>query len=98
MFLLQEHDPEAERRKHKSRNAFIRAQLLFERKFEQLRSFYHGLLQLTMQHSAIFLILFMALSIGSFALLYPWLGQDFFPTVDVGAVPLPCAGAHRHSC
>ena len=84
MFLLQEHDPEAERRKHKSRNAFIRAQLLFERKFEQLRSFYHGLLRLTMQHSAIFLILFMALSIGSFAMLYPWLGQDFFPTVDSG--------------
>ncbi len=84
MFLLQEHDPEAERRKHKSRNAFIRAQLLFERKFEQLRSFYHGLLRLTMEHSAIFLILFMALSIGSFAMLYPWLGQDFFPTVDSG--------------
>jgi multidrug efflux pump subunit AcrB len=84
MFLLKEHDPEAERRKHKSRNAFIRAQLLFERKFEQLRSFYHGLLRLTIQHSTIFLILFMALSIGSFALLYPWLGQDFFPTVDSG--------------
>ncbi len=83
-YLLKEHDPEEERRKHKSYNPFIRAQLLFERKFEQLRSFYHGLLQLTIQHSTIFLILFMALSIGSFALLYPWLGQDFFPTVDAG--------------
>jgi multidrug efflux pump subunit AcrB len=83
-FLLKEHDPEEEKHKHKSRNVFIRAQLLFERKFEQLRSFYYGLLQLTVQHSTIFLILFVAFSVGSFALLFPWLGQDFFPTVDAG--------------
>jgi multidrug efflux pump subunit AcrB len=84
LYLLKEHDPEAEKQKHKSYNPFIRAQLLFERKFEQLRSFYRGLLDLAMAHSAVFLIFFMAFSIGSFALLYPWLGQDFFPSVDAG--------------
>jgi multidrug efflux pump subunit AcrB len=30
------------------------------------------------------LILFLTFTIGSFALLYPWLGQDFFPSVDAG--------------
>jgi multidrug efflux pump subunit AcrB len=83
-FLLKEHDPEVESQKHRTRNPFIRGQLLFERKFEQLRGFYRGLLEFAIQHSTIFLILFLGFSIGSFALLYPWLGQDFFPTVDAG--------------
>ena len=78
-YLLQEHDPEQEKRKKTSRNPLVRAQLLFERKFEQLRVGYHGLLQLAIEHSAVFLILFVVFTIGSFALLYPWLGQDFFP-------------------
>ena len=54
----------------------------FEHRFEQLRGFYHGLLGMAVKHAVLFLILFMVFCIGSFALLYPWLGQDFFPTVD----------------
>ena len=87
-FLLVEHDPEVEKRKHHSRNPFTRFQLAFERRFEQLRSFYHGLLGLAMAHSTVFLILFLAFCFGSFALLYPWLGQDFFPSVDAGQFKL----------
>ncbi|HEV2275760.1 MAG TPA: efflux RND transporter permease subunit, partial [Acidobacteriaceae bacterium] len=83
-FLLQEHDPEKVMARLRSRNPLIRAQLLFERKFEQLRSFYHGLLALAIKHSTVFLLLFVAFTVGSFFLLYPWLGQDFFPTVDAG--------------
>ncbi len=83
-YLLQEHDPEKEKQKGTSRNPLTRAQLLFERKFEQMRSFYHGLLGLAIEHSTVFLILFIAFTVGSFALLYPWLGQDFFPSVDAG--------------
>jgi multidrug efflux pump subunit AcrB len=87
-FLLVEHDAEAEGRKHQSRNPFIRFQLAFERRFEQLRNFYHGLLQLAVARSYVFLILFLLFCLGSFALLYPWLGQDFFPSVDAGQFKL----------
>ena len=87
-YLLQEHDPSGEKQKHQSRNPLVRAQLAFERRFEQLRTFYFRLLQLALAHSTVFLILFFVFSIGSFALLYPWLGQDFFPSVDAGQFKL----------
>jgi multidrug efflux pump subunit AcrB len=83
-YLLHEHDPEEIERKKTSRNILVRGQLLFEHYFEKLRSQYHSLLHLAIEHSTVFLILFAAFTIGSFALLYPWLGQDFFPTVDAG--------------
>ncbi len=87
-FLLMEHDAEAEKQKHQSRNPFIRFQLGFERRFEQFRNFYHGLLGLAVRHSTVFLVLFLVFCAGSFALLYPWLGQDFFPSVDAGQFKL----------
>jgi multidrug efflux pump subunit AcrB len=87
-FLLQEHDPAGEKKKQQSRNPLVRAQLAFERRFEQLRVFYFRLLQLAIGHSTVFLILFFVFTIGSFALLYPWLGQDFFPSVDAGSFKL----------
>ena len=87
-YLLQEHDPAAVKQKLQSRNPLIRAQLAFEHRFEQLRVFYFRVLQLAIAHSTVFLILFFVFSIGSFALLYPWLGQDFFPSVDSGQFKL----------
>src|ERR1700723_4493331 len=87
-YLLQEHDPAGEKQKQQSRNPLVRAQLAFEHRFEQLRNFYFGLLQLAIEHSTVFLILFFAFTIGSFAVLYPWLGQDFFPSVDAGSFKL----------
>ena len=87
-YLLQEHDPAGEKQKLQSRNPLVRGQLAFERRFEQLRTFYFRLLQLAIAHSAVFLILFFVFTIGSFALLYPWLGQDFFPSVDAGQFKL----------
>ena len=87
-YLLHEHDPASEKQKYQSRNPLVRAQLAFERRFEQLRIFYFRLLQLAIAHSTVFLILFFVFTIGSFALLYPWLGQDFFPSVDAGQFKL----------
>ena len=49
---------------------------------------YQSVLELCLQHSAIFIVLFFVLCIGSFALLYPWLGQDFFPSSDSGQFKL----------
>jgi multidrug efflux pump subunit AcrB len=87
-YLLQEHDAAAVQQKQHSRNPLVRAQLAFEHRFEQLRVFYFRVLQLAIAHSTVFLILFFVFSIGSFALLYPWLGQDFFPSVDSGQFKL----------
>ena len=87
-YLLTEHDPEAQKQKEGSRNPFTRFQLAFEHRFEQFRGFYQGLLGLAVAHSTMFLILFVVVCVGSFALLYPWLGQDFFPSVDAGQFKL----------
>ncbi|HYK37541.1 efflux RND transporter permease subunit [Alloacidobacterium sp.] len=83
-YLLQEHDDEEIERRRKSFNPFIRFQLGFEHYFEKFRNGYRGLLQMCIDHSAGFLVLFMVLCIGSAALLYPFLGEDFFPSVDSG--------------
>jgi len=91
-YLLHEHDPAVETQKKRSRNPLVRAQLAFEYRFEQLRVFYFRLLQLAIMHSTVFLILFFVFTIGSFALLYPWLGQDFFPSVDAGSFKLHLRG------
>ena len=95
-FLLHEHDPETEKQKHRSRNPLVRAQLAFEYRFEQLRTFYFRVLQLAIAHSTVFLILFFVFTIGSFALLYPWLGQDFFPVGRRGLVQASPSRPDRH--
>jgi multidrug efflux pump subunit AcrB len=83
-YLLQEHDEAAVEQKKKSRNPLIRFQLGFEHYFEKFRGGYRRILELCIAHSAVFLILFIVFAVVSAALLYPFLGQDFFPSVDSG--------------
>jgi len=83
-YLLQEFDDDAEERKHNSRNPLVRFQLGFEYYFEQLRGGYHRILQLCISHAGVFLIFFIAFAVISAAALYPFLGEDFFPSVDAG--------------
>ena len=87
-YLLQEHDDEAVERKQSSRNPLVRFQMMFERGFERFRGGYHRILQLCIEHSAIFLIVFLAFIGVSSVALYPFLGQDFFPSVDSGQFKL----------
>ena len=84
MYLLKEHDDAEAAKKRASRNPFIRFQSAFESGFENFRHAYLRLLTLCVDHAVIFLILFMAFAVGSIGLLAPWLGQDFFPSVDSG--------------
>jgi multidrug efflux pump subunit AcrB len=84
LYLLQEHDDAAAARKQASRNPFTRFQLAFEHGFERMRLSYMRLLTLCVDHARVFLALFLLFAVGSVALLAPWLGQDFFPTVDAG--------------
>jgi multidrug efflux pump subunit AcrB len=83
-YLLREHDPEEGERKRQSYNPFTRFQLAFESRFEKIRRSYRRILELCIAHSALFIVLFFVLSMGSAALLYPFLGEDFFPSVDSG--------------
>jgi multidrug efflux pump subunit AcrB len=87
-YLLKEHDQQTEALKKNSRNPLVKGQQLFEHVFEKLRLGYQSVLELCIEHSAIFILLFFVACIGSFALLYPWLGQDFFPSSDGGQFKL----------
>ncbi len=83
-YLLKEHDDAETARKRTSRNPFIRFQSGFESGFESFRRGYLRLLTLCVDHAGVFLILFLLFAVGSVGLLAPWLGQDFFPSVDSG--------------
>jgi multidrug efflux pump subunit AcrB len=87
-YLLREHDPQEGERKRQTLNPFIRFQLAFESRFEKFRHGYRRILELCIHHAGVFIILFFVLSMGSAALLYPFLGEDFFPTVDSGQFKL----------
>jgi multidrug efflux pump subunit AcrB len=71
-----------------SRNPLARLQKRFEEAFENFRKSYRGGLEFCLHHRGAFLITFFAASLGSLALLIPWLGRDFFPNVDSGTFKL----------
>src|ERR1700678_4469068 len=87
-YLLKGHEQDREQQARASRNPFIRFQITFEHYFEKLRNWYHGILNFCLEYRAIFLLCIVAFWIGSITLLYPWLGQDFFPSVDGGQFKL----------
>jgi multidrug efflux pump subunit AcrB len=59
----------------------------FEHRFERVRKHYRFLLRLALGNRKIFLIGFMAVVVASFSLA-PFLGQNFFPSVDGGQIKL----------
>src|SRR4029077_5498653 len=93
-FLLRGHEHDAEPAKP-SRNPLVRMQLRFEKAFERLRDRYHGVLERCLQHRRAFLIAFFAACLGSLGLIVPWLGQDFFPSVDSGSLHFPLRAPNR---
>src|SRR3954452_23872209 len=70
-----------------SRNPLVRLQGGFERGFEVVRSTYRGLLVLSLRNRGKLIAGFLAVTAVSFALV-PYLGQDFFPSVDSGQIKL----------
>ena len=68
-----------------SRNPLVRFQRGFEARFERLRAVYLDLLGLALARRGVFIVCFMAFVLGSFALV-PFLGRNFFPTVDSGQI------------
>jgi len=70
------------------RNPLVQLQRRFEGAFERFRGTYRGLLQSCLHHRRIFLTAFFVSSLGSLVILIPWLGRDFFPSVDSGTFKL----------
>ncbi len=79
MYLLKEGNHNAE----PSRNPLVRMQKAFDRGFERFRNIYLALLKTFIRTRIIFIPAFLLLCACAAAIL-PWLGRDFFPSVDSG--------------
>ena len=82
-YLLRGHEAE-NLAASQSRNPLVAMQIKFEEAFERFREGYHRLLERCLHHQRIFLMVFLGFCLASVLALLPWLGQDFFPSVDAG--------------
>jgi multidrug efflux pump subunit AcrB len=69
------------------RNPLSRFQRRFEKRFEDFREGYRNLLAMALANRRVFVIGFLVVVIASFALV-PFLGSNFFPSVDSGQITL----------
>jgi multidrug efflux pump subunit AcrB len=83
-YLLRKHAHSHEE-KPPTRNPLVKFQRGFERRFERFRHGYRELLTMALAHRAVFVLGFLAFVASSFALT-PFLGRDFFPSVDAGQI------------
>ncbi|WP_213769917.1 efflux RND transporter permease subunit [Bradyrhizobium sp. dw_78] len=84
-YLLHPHEDHGHDGPPRSRNPLVRLQRGFEAGFERLRASYHDLLALALKHRPTFVIGFVCFIALSF-LLVPYLGRNFFPSVDAGQI------------
>jgi CzcA family heavy metal efflux pump len=89
-YLLKPHAPSVDEHGHAvhqapSRNPLVNFQRGFERRFENFRSGYIELLKLALLHRKVFVTGFLLFIAASF-LLSPFLGRNFFPSVDGGQI------------
>jgi multidrug efflux pump subunit AcrB len=84
MYLLRAHGLQG---KPSPWNVAARFQKWFERSFDSARDAYHRLLTSLVAIPWLFLPLFLGSCVAAFAL-FPWLGQDFFPSTDAGQIKL----------
>ena len=75
-----------------SRSRLVRLQKKFEESFERFRVSYRGLLESCLHRRRAFLLMFLASCFASLAIIVPWLGRDFFPSVDSGSFKLHMRG------
>ena len=86
MYLLQPHRHHADgEQPPRSRNPLVRFQRGFEAGFERFRGGYRDLLTLALRHRPTFVIGFLGF-VGASFLLVPYLGRNFFPSVDAGQI------------
>jgi multidrug efflux pump subunit AcrB len=68
-----------------SRNPLVRFQRGFEARFEAVRDFYRDLLALAIHGRGAFVTVFLCF-VGASFLLVPFVGRNFFPSVDTGSI------------
>jgi multidrug efflux pump subunit AcrB len=69
------------------RRALVTFQQRFEQRFAKIRDAYYGTLSLALSSRKKFVLGFLAFVVASFVLV-PFLGRDFFPSTDSGAIAL----------
>jgi multidrug efflux pump subunit AcrB len=74
-----------------SRNPLVTLQGAFQRGFEALRLRYHQVLARMITRRRVFIPVFLGCMLASLALV-PWLGSNFFPSVDSGQIKLHLRG------
>ncbi|SPE41367.1 Acriflavin resistance protein [Candidatus Sulfopaludibacter sp. SbA3] len=79
LLKLQHHGP--------TRNPMVLLQRAFEHGFDKLRDGYRAILAVLVHYRIGFVPLFLLVCLCGF-LLYPWVGQDFFPASDTGQFKL----------
>jgi len=85
-YLLQPHTHHGENEAPpRSRNPLVRFQRSFEARFERVRGGYRDLLTMAMARRPLFVIGFLGF-VGVSFLLVPFLGRNFFPSVDAGSI------------
>ncbi len=84
--LLQLAQPDHHTASH-STNPLVRFQQSFEQRFMRIRETYYSLLVLAMKRRRPFIVGFLGVVIISFALV-PFLGRNFFPSVDSGQIKI----------
>ena len=85
-YLLRPHPPHAQdRQRGASHNPLVMFQRGFEAGFERIHQGYRAVLELMMSRRLIFAASFLTL-VGAAFLLTPYLGRNFFPTVDGGQI------------
>jgi multidrug efflux pump subunit AcrB len=85
MYLLKPHQHEHGAPPPRTRNPLVWFQRGFEASFERFRAGYRDMLTLALHHRPTFVIAFLSF-IGASFVLVPYLGQNFFPSVDAGQI------------
>ena len=86
-YMLHAHEPDRHEARRRSCNPLVRAQAAIDAGFMRFRELYRRTLESCLRHRLLFAGAFLAFCVVSFGLL-PWVGQDFFPTVDSGQFKL----------
>jgi CzcA family heavy metal efflux pump len=83
-YLLKAHEPHGH---GTSRNIFARLQRALDQGFVRMRNAYRAVLERGLERRGMLVAGFLVFAAASFALV-PWVGQDFFPSVDSGQFKL----------
>jgi len=90
-YWLKPHEHKQEHAKSSS-NILVKFQVAFEHYFERFRESYRASLEKILGSIKLFVCLFLGFIIISIGAMAPWLGSNFFPSVDGGQIKLHIRG------